>query len=518
MLGERDIMMRITKRDVQELRKRLTKKGCTFDRVTGFYINSGREVVLRFSESFANLPEEEFFKYLEIAKKVFSGTPGKNLLELSFSDTDEGRAQQEFLRTLRSDKDCTDELIDHFYDLIMEHYHAEGSYLALLFHDIYDVPVRTKDRQKLDDSEEVYEYIVCALCPVDLSKPALGYREEENRIGARERDWVVGMPEVGFVYPAFIDRGADVNAVMYYAKSDSHPELIEGLLACGACRTAAEEKLMFEDVINDAFGDMQEQAENTYLFIQRNLDGLVAIREDTEEGSGDFALTAEDVADVIADIEMPDLVRESIIEGCAEMFGGDLPSASHLVDAKLAAEGERRAQILTLQRKITALEEQLDEARGLTTADAEPAEPLENSAEGAAAAPRKKLELRLPGARRESVRAAVIDGKRCLVIPMEDGETASVNGDTLPLWEEDAQADDTPAETAMESEAAAAPAETAMEPEAVAAPAKAAMEPETVAAPAETAVEPEEVAASGETAAVEDAAALTEAADVPQAD
>ncbi len=326
------------------------------------------------------------------------------------------------------------------------------------------------------------------------------------------------MPEVGFVYPAFIDRGADVNAVMYYAKSDSHPELIEGLLACGACRTAAEEKLMFEDVINDAFGDMQEQAETTYLFIQRNLDGLVAIREDTEEGSGDFALTAEDVADVIADIEMPDLVRESIIEGCAEMFGGDLPSASHLVDAKLAAEGERRAQILTLQRKITALEEQLDEARGLTTADAEPAEPLENSAEGAAAAPRKKLELRLPGARRESVRAAVIDGKRCLVIPMEDGETASVNGDTLPLWEEDAQADDTPAETAMESEAAAAPAETAMEPEAVAAPAKAAMEPETVAAPAETAMEPEEVAASGETAAVEDAAALTEAADVPQAD
>ena len=99
------------------------------------------------------------------------------------------------------------------------------------------------------------------------------------------------------------------------------------------------------------------------------------------------------------------------------------------------------------------------------------------------------------------MRAAVIDGKRCLVIPMEDGETASVNGDTLPLWEDGGQADDA-----------------AMEPEAVAAPAKAAMEPETVAAPAETAMEPEEVAASGETAAVEDAAALTEAADVPQAD
>ena len=62
------ILMNITKRDVQELRKRLTKKACTFDRVTGCYINSGKEVILKFSESFMNLAEEEFFKYLEIAK------------------------------------------------------------------------------------------------------------------------------------------------------------------------------------------------------------------------------------------------------------------------------------------------------------------------------------------------------------------------------------------------------------------------------------------------------------------
>ena len=55
--------MNITKRDVQELRKRLTKKACTFDRVTGCYINSGKEVILKFSESFMNLAEEEFFKY-----------------------------------------------------------------------------------------------------------------------------------------------------------------------------------------------------------------------------------------------------------------------------------------------------------------------------------------------------------------------------------------------------------------------------------------------------------------------
>ncbi len=424
--------MNITKRDVQELRKRLTKKACTFDRVTGCYINSGKEVILKFSESFMNLAEEEFFKYLEIAKKAFSGSLGKNLLELEFERTEEAKERQQFLQSLRTDEQCTDELIEQFFAQVMENYHAEGSYLVLLFHDIYDVPVRTKDRQKLDDSEEVYEYILCAICPVELSKAALGYREEENRIGARERDWVVGMPEIGFVYPAFSKRSADVNAMLYYAKGESHPEMISGLLGCTPCRTSAEEKLMFEDVVNDAFGDMQEQAETAYMFIQRNLDDLIAIREETEEGTGDLALTAEDVADVISDIEMPDLVREAIVEGCAQMFGDEMPAASHLLDAKLAEEGARRAQIIRLEKKITTLEQELDEAWGVPQED-DAGDGADSSTEPAARVP-VPVRLRLPQERRSTVRAEVIDGKRCIVIPLEEGETASVNGNELPLW------------------------------------------------------------------------------------
>ncbi len=422
--------MNITKRDVQELRKRLTKKACTFDRVTGCYINSGKEVILKFSESFSNLAEEEFFKYLELAKKVFSGSLGKNLLELEFERTDEAKERQQFFQSLRQDEQCTDELIEQFFSQFMEHYHNEGSYLVLLFHDVYDVPVRTKDRQKLDDSEEVYEYILCAVCPVELSKAALGYREEENRIGARERDWVVSMPEAGFVYPAFSGRSTDINSMLYYAKSESHPELISEMLGCSLCRTSAEEKLMFEDVVNDAFGDMQEQAETAYLFIQRNLDGLISIREETEAGTGDQALTAEDVADVISDIEMPDLVREAIVEGCAQVFGGEMPAASHLLAPKLAEEGARRAQIVSLEKKITSLEEQLDEARG--------AAPIAESAGSGEAAERPPIVLRLPQERRDAVRTEIIDGKRCIVIPVEDGETARVNGDALPLWDEPA--------------------------------------------------------------------------------
>ena len=81
-----------------------------------------------------------------------------------------------------------------------------GNYLILLYLDSYDVMTRTKDNINVDESEEVYKYMLCAICPVTLSKPGLGYLEKEQRIGARIRDWVVGAPETGFLFPAFNDR------------------------------------------------------------------------------------------------------------------------------------------------------------------------------------------------------------------------------------------------------------------------------------------------------------------------
>ena len=107
-------------------------------------------------------------------------------------------------------------------------------FLILIFHDAYDVITKTKDNAKLDESEEVYEYILCAICPVELSKAGLRYFEEENTIKSRTRDWVVEAPSNGFVFPAFINRSSDVNSIMYYTKNakDTHPELMENALGC----------------------------------------------------------------------------------------------------------------------------------------------------------------------------------------------------------------------------------------------------------------------------------------------
>ena len=57
----------MNKKDVLEIRRRFTKN-TSIDRVSGCYVDCNRNIVVKFNESFYGLSEEEFYKYLEIAK------------------------------------------------------------------------------------------------------------------------------------------------------------------------------------------------------------------------------------------------------------------------------------------------------------------------------------------------------------------------------------------------------------------------------------------------------------------
>ncbi|MDO4271158.1 MAG: DUF4317 domain-containing protein [Eubacteriales bacterium] len=405
----------MTKKDVLELRRRLTKNECTFGRMCGCYVNSGKQVVLKFGESFTDLEEDEFYKYLEIAKKTLSGTLGNNLLELEFERGEQAEERQRFLLTLKAGKNKNDELLDRLYEQVIEQYTYPGNYLILVFHDIYDVMTKTSDNSKLDESEETYEYLICAICPVELSKPALGYREEENRIGARLRDWIVGLPDLGFVYPAFSGRSSDVNAVLYYVKNgkSSHPEFVENVLGCRSQRTAAEDKQVFHSIVQRAFGEDEEQADQAFLKIQKTISGLVAEQEE-DDSLPPVSLTPAVVADVIADAELPEPVREQIERGCTQAFGELPPAAHNVLDAKLVAESVQREHTAALEQKLAALQEKLAEQTG---GDEAPWD-------GGAAA----IELRVPEDKAAHIKTEVVDGQKCLLIPLGEGESARING------------------------------------------------------------------------------------------
>lgn len=247
------------KHEISEIKKLFTQKNCSITRICGCYVDGEKNKKTELKQAFLALPEEEMFKYFEILRKTLSGTIGKNLLTLEFPLASESEGgTQEFLLRLRDSKLKDEALLEEFYDRIIEAYEFVGNYLILVIHDVYDVPGKTTDGLDMEDaSDEVYEYILACICPVNLSKPGLSYNAEENTFQNRIRDWVVGLPETGFLFPAFNDRCADIHSTLYYSKEseDLKEGFVDLLLGCPLPLSAGGQKETFQSLIEETLGE-----------------------------------------------------------------------------------------------------------------------------------------------------------------------------------------------------------------------------------------------------------------------
>jgi len=252
----------MNRKEISEIKKQLSEDRCCLTRIRGCYVDAEKHIKTELSQTFLSLPEEEMFKYFEIFRKSLSGSLGKNLLNLEFPlQTESNGGSQQFMLRLRDSKLKDDVLLEAFYDKVIETYEYVGNYLILLIHDAYDVPGKATDGMDMDDaSDEVYEYILCCICPVDLSKPGLSYNAEENTFQNRVRDWVVGMPETGFLFPAFNDRGSDIHASLYYSKDaeELKDNFMDQLLGCPIPMSAGAQKETFQVIIEETLGETCE--------------------------------------------------------------------------------------------------------------------------------------------------------------------------------------------------------------------------------------------------------------------
>lgn len=412
----------MNKKDILELKRRLKKDACTFTRMCGCYVDADHNKVTKIGETFLNLEDEEFFKYLEITKKVLSGTIGNNLLELEFPLAEEAAGgRQQFLMGLRESKLKNDDLLDTFYDLVIDSYDYVGNYLILVFHDAYDVITKTTDNDKLDESEEVYEYLLCAICPVNLTKPGLGYLEDDNRIGPRIRDWVVGAPDTGFVFPAFTDRSSDIHSVMFYTRDTKtpHSEFMESGLGCGLKLTATEKKLTFQSIVKDVIGEDDEESEALYMDIQDNINDMIEIPVEENVEPEPVILTASTIKNVLTESGLTEEQTAIIESKYEESFGEDLPTAEFLVDPKLVEANARRKEKLELIEQVSNLKQQLEETRSL---------PVTDNGDDVPEVKTYDVILRVKPEKVGQIHSETINGQRCLVIPMDENEHAAVNG------------------------------------------------------------------------------------------
>ncbi|MEE1028856.1 MAG: DUF4317 domain-containing protein [Agathobacter sp.] len=423
----------MNKKEVLELKKRFKKDQATFTRLVGCYVDCNKNKICKFGGKFLTLEEDEYFKYLEIANKVLSGTVGNNLLDLAFPiEEEEVGGRQQILMALR-DTGLEDEtLLDTYYDLVIDTYEEAGNYLILLYLDSYDVPSRTKDNINVDESEEVYTYLLTAICPVSLSKPGLGYLEGEKRIGPRIRDWVVGAPDTGFLFPAFNDRSSDIHSVLFYTKNtkEPHSEFMTNGLGCGIERTATEQKMAFHSIVRNALGPEDETTIDMLLDIQQNLSDMAQDYAEThDENDQPFMLDKEVITKALSESNISEDKISKIEKSVEETFGEKLPAAENVIDSKALVANEMRFEKMALEDQVgsltLALNEKNTQLEERTTQLIEKQEEIDNYI---AETKTYDVVLRVKPEKASQITSQIINGEKCLVIPMKDDEHATING------------------------------------------------------------------------------------------
>ena len=288
----------MNKKEISEIRKLFTKDSCRIDSLAACYVSIEKEKTFVINEALSSLSEEELQYHLSIFHKCLGGTLGKNLINMEFPlDAEFGEGQQKFLLNLRDSGLKEEEILEKFFDLIIANYPSSDKYYIVAIHGNYDVPGKGKDGATLEDASDIiYEYLLCAICPVKLSKAALGYDSDANRIRERVRDWVVEVPEKAFLFPAFNDRGPDIHSMLYYTKKaeELFPEFVETVFGTTSPLSPDTQTETFNSMIMETLGD-----EISLEIVQRVQENIAEVIEQNKEIPEPVELTPYEMKELL---------------------------------------------------------------------------------------------------------------------------------------------------------------------------------------------------------------------------
>lgn len=246
-------------KEISEIRRHLRRDRSNITHLFGCYVNENGEIISEFRQSVALMPENESDKYFALLRRTLSGGLGKNLIDITFKTSQVADSpEHKLLMGLRESKLNDEELRGEFYKKVMENVSLEGNYLILLGCDSYDVPFKGKDDgHSPDQSEEVYTYIICTICPVKQTKANLHYVAEEKTFHDGAMNQMVSAPALGFLFPAFDNRATNIYNALYYTHDIKvgQDAFIEAIFNTPVPQPAAEQKKSFEALLTTSLGE-----------------------------------------------------------------------------------------------------------------------------------------------------------------------------------------------------------------------------------------------------------------------
>ncbi len=209
-------------KEIAEIRRRFRHDKTNITKLRGCYVNESGEIVSEFYESLGLMPQEQAEEVLALLKKTLSGAIGKNLIDIEYSTHEvlESPAHKALME-LRKSALGDDALVKELYEKLRSTLKMDTAYLILLANERYDVPSFSKNDDAEEDSTEIFSYIICTVCPVKLTKNALGFHAHENKFCNIRPDYVIAPPSLGFMFPTFDDRTANIYKTLFYTRNTS---------------------------------------------------------------------------------------------------------------------------------------------------------------------------------------------------------------------------------------------------------------------------------------------------------
>jgi len=338
-------------KEINEIRRRLAPDKNNIGKIYGCFVNTSGKIIAKFEEPFGIMPELETEKYMGILRRTLSGGIGRNLIDIPFSIAQvSGSKEHQLLSDLRRCELKDEYFRDAIYDKIITSTPlTDTNYLILLAYDSYDVPRKNKSDDG-DTSDTVFNYIICAVCPVKDGKSELGYYSGKNEFHGYAPEQIVTSPVYGFMFPAFDGRGTNIYNALFYTKgTDILPgQLLKNLFNTDIPMSAAEQNATFKSVLAESL------EEECRFDVIQNIHEQIRERMDAHKESKNpetLELSANEVSDILKSSGVSLEKAQEFRTKCEKEFGGgDSLNPTNIIDSK-------KFELITPQVKITVAPE-----------------------------------------------------------------------------------------------------------------------------------------------------------------
>lgn len=373
----------MNKKETSEIRKNFSDKSGFFvmEKVLTAFVDAEKNVRCNSVASCLTMPSEEYDIYCETLKKVLSTNVGKAFVEYEFPNEayDEGKPQDILYTLLKSelkDSQACEDFVNH----IAEKFVYSAPYAVITAYCCYTVRRKNRNDDLNDNEDEIYRYILTAICPAESGKDGFVFDSGDNAVIRRfNTDLIINRNATdGFLYPVFSNRSTDVNHVMYYSKKASDPNIsmVEDVLGCNFVMSAENEKESFRRILKNVVGDDLD-----YMLIQTVNEKIREVVDENKNETDRAVIDNSKLETILTDIGVSQ-ERVKMVAPVYEKVCGDAPlTASNLVEPKTVVS-----------------------SAGIT--------------------------VNIKQSASDKIRTSVIDGRRCLLIDIDD-PTIEING--LPV-------------------------------------------------------------------------------------